>query len=191
MARPVVDSMGEWRPEGEQTMLWVSTIARQNYASGPLRHAGGGDADVFTKSGRRTRVELRTDNMRVDDAGTNILLDVFYSVREMASNFTLLTWSGAAVLPIPADAREHTVVIEDTRNYSQSWMVLGKHHDWMDLEGVDGTVIERGQYRIDGPGDDQANAGIQLVLRVHLKYFDEQPLRREPETAGPLGLAVG
>lgn len=172
-------------------MPWVSTIAKQEYASGPLRHAGGGDADVTTKPGRQTRVELRTDNMRVDDTGTNILLDVFYSVREMASNYTLLTWSGTASLPVPADAREHTVVLDNTRNYSQSWIVLGRHHDWMDLGGVDGTAIERGQYRIDGPGDDQTNAGIQLLLRVRLRYFDEQPVRRAPEAAEPHGLTVG
>ncbi len=155
-------------------MPWVNTIAKQSFASGRLRHAGGGDADIFTKPGRQTRVELKTSNVRVDDPGNNILLDVFYSVREMRTNNTLLTWSGTAQLPIPADARKHAIVIQDTRNFNQSWIVIGQHHDWMDLENADGTVIERGQYRIDGRGDDLTNAGVQLSLQVNLRYFDEQ-----------------
>lgn len=154
-------------------MPWVDTIAKQDYASGHLRQAGGGDADIFSKPGRQTRVELRTGNMRVDDAGGNILVDVFYSVREMRTNNTFLTWSGTAQMPIPADARKHAVVIQDTRNYNQSWIVLGQHHDWMALDSVDGTIVERGQYRIDGPGADLDNAGVQLSLRVGLRYFDE------------------
>jgi hypothetical protein len=89
-------------------MPWVSAISKQDYASGRLRHAGGGDPDVFTRPDRQTRVELRTGNIRVDDAGAAILADVFYSVREMRTNDTFLTWSGTARLPIPADARKHS-----------------------------------------------------------------------------------
>jgi hypothetical protein len=155
-------------------MPWVETIAQQNLSSGRLTHAGGGDADVYTQSGRQTRVELRVTNMRLDDAGDNILLDVFYSVREMRKNNTFLTWSGTAALPVPQDAREHSVVIQDTRDFNSSWIVRGKTHDWISLDNAEGTVIERGQYRIDGPGDDQGNAGVQLSLRVPLWYFDEQ-----------------
>ncbi|MDO9712010.1 hypothetical protein [Paracraurococcus lichenis] len=155
-------------------MPWVNTTTKQDYASGHLRLAGGGDADIFSKPGRQTRVELNTSNLRVDDAGGNILVDVFYSVREMRTNNTFLTWSGTAQLPIPADARKHAAVIQDTRNYTQSWIVLGEHHDWMPLDNVEGTIVERGQYRIDGPGDDLDNAGIQLTLRAGLRYFDGQ-----------------
>ena len=152
-------------------MPWVSTTAKQNYASGQLRLAGGGDADVFTKPDRQTRVELNTSNLRVDDAGDTILADVFYSVREMRTNNTFLTWSGTARLPIPPEARRHPIVIQDGRNYDQSWIVLGKHHEWLELDNADGTIVERGQYRIDGPGDDLNNAGVQLSLRVGLRYF--------------------
>ena len=155
-------------------MPWVNTTAKQSFASGQLRHAGGGDADVFTKPGRQTRVELTTSNMRVDDPGNNILVDVFYSVREMRTNNTFLTWSGTAQLPIPADARKHTIVIQDTTNYNQSWIVLGQHHEWMELDNVGGTVVERGQYKIDGPGTDLSNAGVQMSLRANLRYFDQQ-----------------
>jgi hypothetical protein len=44
----------------------------------------------------------------------------------------------------------------------------------MELDNVANTVVERGQFRIDGAGDDQNNAGIQLSLRVPLSYFDQQ-----------------
>jgi len=155
-------------------MPWVNTTAKQNYASGQLRLSGGGDADIFTKPGRQTRVELSTSNMRVDDTGSKVLMDVFYSVREMRTNNTFLTWNGTAQLPIPQDARKHTIVIQDSRNYNRSWIVLGQHHDWMDLDNVEGTVVDRGQYRIDGPGSDLTNAGIQLALSVSLRYFDQQ-----------------
>lgn len=154
-------------------MPWVNTTAKQSYASGQLRHAGGGDPDVFTQGGRQTRVELSTSNLRVDDAGDTILADVFYSVREMRTNNTFLTWSGTARLPIPEEARRRPTVIQDARNYDQSWIVLGKHHDWMELDNADGTTVERGQYRIDGPGNDLTNAGVQLSLRVGLRYFNE------------------
>ena len=152
-------------------MPWVNTTAKQSYASGHLRHAGGGDPDVFTQSGRQTRVELSTSNLRVDDSGDTVLADVFYSVREMRTNNTFLTWSGTARLPIPEEARRHPIVIGGARNYDQSWIVLGKHHDWMELDNADGTIVERGQYRIDGPGPDLTNAGVQLSLRVGLRYF--------------------
>jgi hypothetical protein len=152
-------------------MPWINTTARQDYASGRLRLAGGGDADVFTKPGRQTRVELRTSNLRVDQAGRVILLDIFYSVREMRSNNTFLTWSGTAELPFPQAALANTIVIQDT-SYNHSWIVIGQHHEWLELANTGGTVIERGQYRIDGSGDDLDNAGIQLSLVVHLSYFD-------------------
>jgi hypothetical protein len=99
---------------------------------------------------------------------------VFYYVKEMRKNNTFLAWSGTAAVPIPQDVREHTVIIQDTRNFNSSWIVRGQTHDWMNLDNVEGTVIERGLYRIDGPGDDQNNAGIQLSLLVPLRYFDEQ-----------------
>ena len=44
----------------------------------------------------------------------------------------------------------------------------------MELANTGGTVIERGQFRIDGEGDDLDNAGVELSLAVHLNYF-EQP----------------
>ena len=152
-------------------MPWINTTANQDYASGRLRLSGGGDADVFTKPGRQTRVELSTSNLRLDQAASVLLLDVFYSVREMHANNTFLTWTDTAQLPLPQAANGHPIVIQDT-NFNQSWIVVGEQLDWMDLANTGGTVIERGQFRIDGEGDDLDNAGIQLSLAVHLSYFE-------------------
>ncbi len=84
-------------------MPWQETPATSNYSPGRLKFAGGGDADVHAKPGRQTRVELNTSNVRPDDQFKNVLVDIYYSVREMRSNNTFLTWSGTASLPIPAN----------------------------------------------------------------------------------------
>jgi hypothetical protein len=165
-------------------MPWVTTIAKQDYASGTLQHAGGGDPDITSKPGRQTRVELKTSNLRVDDQQMNILVDVYYAVTEVAKNNTFLTWNGSAQLPIPADAQRHAIVIQDTRNYNQSWIVLGKHHEWMELDSVDNTVVERGSFRIDGSGDDQNNAGVQLSSTLPISRRWE--VRRGSRTPVPL-----
>ena len=155
-------------------MAWVETVVKQDYASGQLRQSGGGDADICTKPDRQTRVELAVNDIRMDDVGNTILMDVYYSVREMRTNNTFLTWNGTAHLPLPEDARRHTMVIQDARTYNHSWILVGKHHDWMELGNMDGTVVERGWYKIDGPGDDLDNAGVRLSLRVKIKYFEEE-----------------
>jgi hypothetical protein len=153
-------------------MAWQQTMASAQYSSGRLSHAGGGDPDVFSQGGRTTLVELKTSNVRPSDDWRNILVDVSYSVKEGRHNDTLLTWNGIAALPVPVDAHRHSVRIGDTRNYSGSWHVRGKVHDWIQLTNTANTVIESGSYRIDGPGNDQQNAGIQLNLAVPVLYSD-------------------
>lgn len=153
-------------------MPWQQTLATAPYSSGRLKHAGGGDADIYSQSGRQTRVELRTSNIRADDQWKNILVDVFYSVKEMRTNNTFLTWSGTAALPIPIDTRKYSAVIKDTRNFSGSWIVKGKVHDPLSLDRVENTVIANGTYRIDGKGDDQYNAGFDIELAVPVMYND-------------------
>jgi hypothetical protein len=120
----------------------VNTTAKLDYASGQLRQVGGNDADVYTKPGRHTDVELRTNNIRVSDAGNAILLDIFYSVREGVENGTQLEWNGTAELPVPVDAHSHTITVQDARNYNQSWIVQGENHEWNQLDSTAGTVIE-------------------------------------------------
>lgn len=155
-------------------MMWQQTVASSQYSSGRLNHAGGGDADVFSKPGRTTLVELKTSNVRPSDDWQNILVDVFYSVKEMRTNNTFLTWNGTAALPVPVDARKHSVRIGDTRNYNGSWHVQGQVHDWIQLTDTANSVIQSGSYRIDGKGDDQQNAGVQLSLAVPVLYADTQ-----------------
>jgi hypothetical protein len=160
-------------------MAWRRTRAQARVASDRLNWEGGGDPDVTTKSGRTTRVSLEVGNIRPSDDWRSVLVDVDYSVREMASNFTFLRWQSTASLPIPEDARRENVHVVDVRAFTHSWHVRGKVHDWLSLDNVatvEGTPIERGgQYRIDGPGDDERNAGIRLELSVPVIYDDTSP----------------
>jgi hypothetical protein len=153
-------------------MPWQETLAKASYSSGRMKFSGGGDADIYSKPGRQTRVELRTSNIRADDQWKNVLIDVYYSVKEMRSNNTFLTWSGTAALPIPLDSTRYTVAIKDIRNYAGSWIVKGQVHDPLSLNDTANTVIMRGEYRIDGKGDDQDNAGFDIELAVPVRYQD-------------------
>lgn len=153
-------------------MTWVNTIAETNYSSGRLAWIGGGDADVYTKPGRSTRVNLRADNIRPSDDWRAVLVDVEYTVTEMRQNNTMLQWRGTARLPIPADARSHRIQVMDVRGYDRSWIVRGQQHDYLEVPGIGTAVIRDGTYRIDGAGDDQTNAQIDLQLEVPIRYDD-------------------
>ncbi len=65
------------------------------------------------------------------------------------------------------------MVTKDTRNFSGSWIVKGQIHDPIPLNS-ENTMTRRGTYRIDGKGDDQQNAGIDLELAVPIRYLDRQ-----------------
>ena len=45
-------------------MPWVNTVAKQDYASGQLRHAGGVMLIFLPNLAEQTRVELNTSNIR-------------------------------------------------------------------------------------------------------------------------------
>ena len=154
-------------------MAWRQTVAETNYTSGRLDWAGGGDPDVYTKPGRTTKVELVVDNIRPAEDWRSVLVDVYYSVKEMARNDTFLRWRGTAELPIPIDAQKGRIQLMDVRDFNKSWYVRGQVHDRIDVPNATGTVIGSGSlYRIDGKGDDQTNAEIDLHLQVPLAYDD-------------------
>lgn len=154
-------------------MAWKSTIAKTDYASGRLEWAGGGDPDVYTKPGRTTRVTLTAHNIRPAEDWKSVLVDVYYSVLEMAHNHTFLRWRGTAELPIPVDAIKGRMQLTDVRDFNKTWHVKGQVHDNLEIPDVVGTVIRAGStYRIDGRGADQTNAQIDLHLEVPVLYDD-------------------
>jgi hypothetical protein len=156
---------------GREIMAWQQTVAQTDYASGRLEWAGGGDPDVYTKPGRTTQVTLVANNVRPAEDWKSVFVDVYYSVKEMASNNTFLRWRGTATLPIPIDARRMRLM--DVRDVNRTWYVKGQVHDNLELSDIAGTVIGPGStYRIDGKGDDQYNAQIDLHLKVPLMYDD-------------------
>lgn len=154
-------------------MTWRQTIAETDYASGRLEWAGGGDPDIYSKPGRTTEVTLTADNIRPAEDWKSVLVDVYYSVKEMAKNNTFLRWRGTAVLPIPIDAIKGRMQLMDVRAFNRSWFVRGEVHDSIDVPYTESTVISQGsRYRIDGKGDDQYNAQIDLHLKVPIAYDD-------------------
>ena len=151
-------------------MTWVNTVAQTNYTSGRLSWIAGGDADVYTKPGRSTRVSLIADNVRPADDWQSLLVDVEYTVTEMRQNNTMLQWRGTARLPLPAEARNSRMQVLDVRGYDRSWIVRGQQHEQLEVPGAGTAVIRSGLYRIDGPGNDQTNAQIDLSLEVPIRY---------------------
>ena len=160
-------------PNRREIMAWQKTVAQTDYASGRLEWAGGGDPDVYTKPGRTTQVTLVANNVRPAEDWKSVFVDVYYSVKEMANNNTFLRWRGTATLPIPIDARKGRMRLMDVRDVNRTWYVKGQVHDNLELSDIAGTVIDPGStYRIDGKGDDQYNAQIDLHLKVPLMYDD-------------------
>lgn len=49
----------------------VATID-QSFTASPVPFVGGGDADVFTKKGRKTRVRIRVGNLRISGDGRTV-----------------------------------------------------------------------------------------------------------------------
>jgi hypothetical protein len=45
-------------------------------------------------------------------------------------------------------------------------------HRELDLTNVADTVVARGHYRIDGKGDDEANAMVELDLAVPISFIN-------------------
>lgn len=101
-------------------MAWKRTVAKGSVSSNRLEWVGGGDADIYSKPGRRTRVTLEVSNIRPAENDESVLVDVFYSVKEMRKNYTFLRWSTIAELPIPLDAVRHKTRVINVRGYDES-----------------------------------------------------------------------
>ena len=154
--------------------VWKDDVATGSIASDKLARRGG-DADVFSKGGRRTRVTLRARDIRMSQDGNAFLVDVFYEVFERSGDNTRLTWEGTARCNIPHDALAGSSIDVDVREYDRAWDVLGQEHDSLPVPSTDGTCISHGVYRIDGKGPDTTNAAVELSFRVPFRYFDKTP----------------
>ena len=154
---------------------WKGDTAPGEIASGRMTLIGG-DADVFTKQGRSTRVTLNANNIRLSSDGKAFLVDVYYDVYERHSNNTWLKWQGTCRCDIPLDSQKGSAYVANVREYERTWDVYGEEHDRLPVPLTEGTCITNGSwYRIDGKGEDWTNAAIDLVLGVGFYYFDRKP----------------
>jgi hypothetical protein len=154
--------------------VWKEGIAQSEVSSDRMR-VRGGDADIFSKDGRRTRVTLKARDIRLSSDGNAFLVDVFCEVYERNPDNTRLTWEGTVRCPIPVDHQKGTSYATDVEEYERTWDVKGKEHDSLPVPNTSGTCIDAGVYRIDGKGDDRTNAAVELSLRIPFTYFDTSP----------------
>lgn len=146
-------------PEALQNVMFDIT-------SGTLAWIGGGDADVCTKDGRKTRVYLAVKNIQVTPEG-RVKLFTEYKVTELVTNNTCLAWNAWHSAELPYHIVKMAVSLSPVVSpYERTWEVSGRQHGDMTIPETAGTVITRGTYRIDGDGDDRTNARVQMQLAV-------------------------
>lgn len=142
--------------------------------SGRMTLVGGGDADIYTKAGRKTRVYLAVKDIEwVEWPQGRMTLSLYtkYSVTELVTNNTSLEWSDTFRAEVPRDIYlNRTSYHPDVRAYERTWEVSGNQHGEMTIPETAGTIIKSGTYRIDGDGDDYTNAYVQMKLFARIIY---------------------
>jgi hypothetical protein len=130
---------------------------------------GGGDADVYTKSGRYTNVFLSAGLAAVSPDGLSAYFSVTYAVQELAPNHTRLQRSDLVSVYAPPGYR----IVRVLNTYSGDpggffGSYYGQDHNAHDESAaVAGTYFRSLVVRFDGPGrDDQGNAAMVARLAV-------------------------
>jgi len=124
---------------------------------------GGGDADVYTKSGRATDVSVGAGLAYVYPDGLSGYFGVTYSVEEVASDYTRLQRQDLVRFYAPAGYRIVRVLnpySNDPGGFFRRY--FGEDHNAHDESAaVAGTYFRSLVVRFDGPGrDDQGNAAM-------------------------------
>lgn len=141
-------------------------------SSGRLEQIAGGDADICTKDGRKTRVFLAVKNIQMSSVAGDprrpaVKLYVEYKVTELVTNNTCLRWSAWHSEEVPYHIVRTAVSLSPVVSpYERTWEVSGRQHGDMAIPAIAGTVVASGTYRIDGDGDDHTNARVQMQLAV-------------------------
>jgi len=140
-----------------------------DYEMSEITKVAGGDADIDSQSGngRGTTIHVQATNIRLDNSGKAILVDVLYGVREVHSNNTHLQKSETVTIALPQNWNVKRIG-DNTTELDHSETIEGKQHGWIDItSNTAGTVAQNCQVKIDGPGrDDQGNARLKLKLVI-------------------------
>ena len=134
-----------------------------------LVHVGGGDADVYAKSGRSTHVSVVTLNPTVHSNRTTVGITTVYEVREGRSNYTHLR--GETTVSVQAETGLRILQIgPGGRNANFNESFGGEDHDWHDISsrpGISGSYLKNLSIRFDGKGDDdRGNAQLRGIVEV-------------------------
>ncbi|ARU04594.1 hypothetical protein CCO03_07835 [Comamonas serinivorans] len=145
-----------------------------------LNHVSGGDADIFSKSGRSTHVYVRAFTPVPVRSSTAVQCLVEYSVEEGRSNNTRLLGRTTVTMELENGMRLNKIGggFKPANYYER---IMGEQHGLMDISdrpGISGSYLQTCRIRIDGKGDDdQGNASLEgtLILPLRVEVEDEAP----------------
>ncbi len=145
-----------------------------------LNHVSGGDADIFSKSGRTTHVNVNAFTPVPVRSGTAVQCLVEYSVKEGRSNNTHLLGRTTVTLELENGMRLQKIGggFKPANFYER---IMGEQHGLIDISdrpGIAGSYLQNCRIRIDGKGDDdQGNASLEgtLILPLRVQIEDEAP----------------
>lgn len=136
---------------------------------GHIPYYSGGDTEVNTRDGRRTRVKLSVDQLGVGLNNQYVTARVDYHIMEIASNYTHLRYLNIVRIPVPRNWWNKEIKIGDNaRELKIDFLVFGKEHGWIEIPiNDDDTVVEDAAVKIDGPGNnDDDNSGLELLFSI-------------------------
>jgi hypothetical protein len=128
---------------------------------------GGGDADVYTKSGRYTDVSVQTGVPYVYPDGLSGYIPVLYEIKEVSPDYTVLQKVDIVRFYPPTGYRiVNTAINRVPANFYRRYS--GEDHFWHNATAaVQGTYLESLVFQFDGSGrDDQGNAQLYAEICI-------------------------
>lgn len=145
-------------------------LIRQEIKFTDVPRKGGGDADVNSKKGRQTDVSVKTSNLV--NHGNHLTIDVTYTIRERAKNYTHLERSETVTLPAPSGS---CIVTFGTNKINANYYnpFFGEDHNWYNIsnaKNINNSYFEALSIRFDGKGnDDTGNAQLDGTIAIPVK----------------------
>ena len=135
---------------------------------------GGSDPDIFSKPGRRTRMVLEADNLRIREDGKALLVHLVYDVLEMRSNHSNLRYESDVSIPVPLDWDAKVLQFADVTDFYLQTTFVGQNHQWNEITiNQPNSCIQSARARLDGSGDDHhGNTALQVTFRVPVLVDD-------------------
>lgn len=128
-----------------------------------------GDAEVNTKSGRFTTVEIRISQPTVWPDEKRMKVMVTYDITEGWANYTHLQMVEEIVMPMPNNWSNVQVI--GAADFYLHTVIHGKNHRWNPINTNSVNWIQRIYAKIDGPGDDnEGNAGLIINFAIPVEY---------------------